>query len=159
MVECIGNSLIISFQLFLPNDGSGAIAGVIGALRLDVLAGRLQAEYGLSVTLETTASKFARWIAAKNPAERDSFIHAHPAPMAHALDAAPAFMAASVFDLKYDQDTCPEIIFPDSRIISAIPPDGCQARIRVGDLMIGNVRNRRPGTAGAPPINLRRIDP
>jgi peptide chain release factor 3 len=46
MVECIGNSLIISFQLFLPNDGSGAIAGVIGALRLDVLAGRLEAEYG-----------------------------------------------------------------------------------------------------------------
>jgi peptide subunit release factor RF-3 len=57
MVECIGNSLIIPFQLFLPNDGSGAIAGVIGALRLDVLAGRLQAEYGLSVTLETTGSK------------------------------------------------------------------------------------------------------
>jgi peptide chain release factor 3 len=33
--------------------------------------------------------------------------------MAHALDGAPAFMAASVFDLKYDQDTCPEILFPD----------------------------------------------
>ncbi len=26
----------------LPNDGSGAIAGVIGALQLDVLAGRLE---------------------------------------------------------------------------------------------------------------------
>src|SRR5262249_16360714 len=34
-------------QVFLPNDGSGAIVGVVGALQLDVLAERLEAEYGL----------------------------------------------------------------------------------------------------------------
>ena len=53
-------------QLFLPNDGSGAIAGVVGALQLDVLAVRLQAEYGLPVTFETSRFEFARWIAAKS---------------------------------------------------------------------------------------------
>ena len=41
-------------QLFLPNDGSGAIVGVVGALQLDVLAERLAAEYGLDVTFETS---------------------------------------------------------------------------------------------------------
>ena len=53
-------------QLFLPNDGSGAIAGVVGALQLDVLAERLNAEYGLSVSFETSRFEFARWISAKN---------------------------------------------------------------------------------------------
>jgi peptide chain release factor 3 len=100
-------------QLFLPNDGSGAIAGVVGALQLDVLAERLQAEYGLRVTFETSRFEFARWIAAKGPAERDGFIHAHPASMARDLDGAPVFLAASAFDLKYEQDKWPEIAFSD----------------------------------------------
>jgi peptide chain release factor 3 len=100
-------------QLFLPNDGSGAIAGVVGALQLDVLAERLQAEYGLRVTFETSRFEFARWIAAKSPAERNRFIHAHPASMARDLDGAPVFLAASAFDLKYEQDKWPEILFSD----------------------------------------------
>lgn len=100
-------------QLFLPNDGSGAIAGVVGALQLDVLAERLEAEYGLRVTFETSRFEFARWIAAKSPAERDGFIHAHPASMARDLDGAPVFLAASAFDLKYEQDKWPEIVFSD----------------------------------------------
>jgi peptide chain release factor 3 len=100
-------------QLFLPNDGSGAIAGVVGALQLDVLAERLGAEYGLSVSFETSRFEFARWIAAKSPAELDRFIHAHPASMARDLDGAPVFMAASAFDLKYEQERWPEIVFSD----------------------------------------------
>jgi peptide chain release factor 3 len=99
-------------QLFLPNDGSGALAGVVGALQLDVLAERLQAEYGLRVTFETSRFEFARWIAAKS-AERDRFMHAHPASMARDLDGAPVFLAASAFDLKYEQDKWPEIVFSD----------------------------------------------
>jgi peptide chain release factor 3 len=100
-------------QLFLPNDGSGAIAGVVGALQLDVLAERLQAEYGLRVTFETNRFEFARWIAAKSPAERDRFVYAHPASMARDLDGAPVFLAVSAFDLKYEQDKWPEIVFSD----------------------------------------------
>ena len=100
-------------QLFLPNDGSGAIAGVVGALQLDVLAERLGAEYGLSVSFETSRFEFARWISAKNPVEQDRFIQAHPASMARDLDGAPVFMAASAFDLKYEQDRWPEIVFTD----------------------------------------------
>ncbi|MDQ6702510.1 MAG: peptide chain release factor 3 [Pseudomonadota bacterium] len=100
-------------QLFLPNDGSGAIAGVVGALQLDVLAGRLKAEYGLSVTFETSRFEFARWIGAKNPAERDQFILAHPASMARDLDGSPVFLAASAFDLKYAQDKWPGIVFSE----------------------------------------------
>src|SRR6202040_3304130 len=61
-------------QLFLPSDGSGAIAGVVGALQLDVLASRLQAEYGLSVSFEKSRFEFARWISAANPGDCDRFV-------------------------------------------------------------------------------------
>jgi peptide chain release factor 3 len=80
---------------------------------LDVLAERLQAEYGLRVTFETSRFEFARWVAAKSPAERESFIHAHPASMARDLDGAAFFMTASAFDLEYEQDKWPEIVFSD----------------------------------------------
>ena len=36
-------------QVFLPHDGASAIVGVVGALQLDVLVERLNAEYGLPV--------------------------------------------------------------------------------------------------------------
>ncbi len=100
-------------QLFLPNDGSAAVVGVVGALQLDVLAERLQAEYGLRVTFETSRFDFARWIGAKNPAGRDGFIHAHPTSTARDLDGTPVFLAASAFDLKYEQDKWPEIVFSE----------------------------------------------
>ncbi len=100
-------------QLFLPNDGSGAIAGVVGALQLDVLAERLKAEYGLRVTFEPTGSNSRAGSRRRSSAERDRFIHAHPASMAGDLDSAPVFLAASAFDLKYEQDKWPEIVFSD----------------------------------------------
>ncbi|MBO0733200.1 MAG: peptide chain release factor 3 [Methylocapsa sp.] len=100
-------------QLFVPTDGSGAIAGVVGALQLDVLASRLQAEYGLSVSFEPSRFEFARWISAPSPVARDRFIEAHPAAIARDLDGAPVFMAASSFDLKYEQGKWPEIVFSD----------------------------------------------
>ncbi|MCL2385004.1 MAG: peptide chain release factor 3 [Alphaproteobacteria bacterium] len=100
-------------QLFIPQDGSGAIAGVVGALQLDVLAERLKAEYGLPVSFETSRFEFARWISAKNPSETEKFMLAHPASMARDLDGAPVFLAASAFDLKYEQDRWPEISFSD----------------------------------------------
>ncbi|MGH6829895.1 MAG: hypothetical protein ACREDG_01930 [Methylocella sp.] len=39
--------------------------------------------------------------------------HAHPASTARDLGGAPVFLAASAFDLKYEQDKWPEIVFSD----------------------------------------------
>ncbi len=100
-------------QLFLPADGSGAIAGVVGALQLDVLAARLLAEYGLAAAFEACRFEFVRWIASNIPGECDRFIGAHPSSMARDLDGAPVFMAVSCFDLKYEQDKWPKIAFSD----------------------------------------------
>jgi len=100
-------------QLFLPNDGSGAMVGVVGALQLDVLAERLEAEYGLSVSFETSRFELCRWISAPTSAELDQFIRAHGSSMAVDLDDAPVFMATSAWDLRYEQDRAPAIIFSD----------------------------------------------
>jgi peptide chain release factor 3 len=100
-------------QLFLPNDGSGAMVGVVGALQLDVLAERLQAEYGLEVSFETSRFELCRWVSAKNSSDLDKFARAHPSSMAADLDNAPVFMAASAWDLRYEQERAPDIVFSD----------------------------------------------
>ena len=100
-------------QVFVPNDGSGAIVGVVGALQLDVLAERLQAEYGLPVQFETTRFEICRWVTSDDRAELDKFISAYPTAMAADLDRAPVFMASSAFTLRYEQERWPKITFSD----------------------------------------------
>ena len=100
-------------QLFVPSDGSAAIVGVVGALQLDVLKERLQAEYGLPIDYDTTRFSLCRWIGASDPVELDRFVEAHGSSMARDLDGAPVFMAATAFSLKYEQDRWPAIRFFD----------------------------------------------
>ena len=100
-------------QLFLPHDGSGAIVGVVGALQLDVLAERLQAEYGLPIGYEPTRFALCRWTEADDRLELDRFVDAHASSMAKDLDGAPVFMASTPFSLKYEQDRWPAIRFTD----------------------------------------------
>jgi len=100
-------------QLFIPQDGSGAIVGVVGALQLDVLKERLSAEYGLPIDYEPTRFSICRWITADDPKELDKFIESHLSSMARDLDEAPVFMAANTFNLQYEMDRYKAIQFSD----------------------------------------------
>ncbi|MGO4572161.1 peptide chain release factor 3 [Microvirga sp. 2TAF3] len=100
-------------QLFVPQDGSGAIVGVVGALQLDVLKERLLGEYGLPIDYEPTRFSICRWITANDRAELDKFIDSHLSAMARDLDDAPVFMAANTFNLQYEQDRYKAIQFSD----------------------------------------------
>jgi len=82
-------------------------------LQLDVLAERLTAEYGLDVGFEGSRFEIARWVEATSQAELEKFSRAHPSSMAVDLDGAPVYLAASAFDLRYEQDKWPEISFSD----------------------------------------------
>jgi peptide chain release factor 3 len=99
-------------QLFVPDDGSGAIVGVVGALQLDVLAERLQAEYGLPIAYEPTRFTLCRWVTAER-AELDRFAEAHRGAIARDLDSAPVFMAASPYALRYEEERWPAVRFWD----------------------------------------------
>jgi peptide chain release factor 3 len=100
-------------QLFIPFDGSGAIVGVVGALQLDVLLARLEAEYGLPIGFDTTRFTLCRWITSTDALVLKSFIESHGSAMAADLDGDPVFMAPSPFSLKYDVERYPAITFAD----------------------------------------------
>ncbi len=100
-------------QVFVPHDGSQAIVGVVGALQLDVLKERLQAEYGLPIDYETTRFSVCRWVTAETSVDLDRFLAAHGSAMAADLDGAPVFMAATAFSLRYEEERWETIRFTD----------------------------------------------
>lgn len=98
-------------QLFMPDDGSPSIVGVIGALQIDVLAERLKVEYSLPVGFEPARFTVCRWISADNKADLDKFITTHRDAIASDLDGDPVFLAENNFSLKYEADRSPNIKF------------------------------------------------
>jgi peptide chain release factor 3 len=100
-------------QVFLPHDGSSAMVGVVGALQLDVLAERLESEYGLPIAFEQSRFEVCRWVSCDDHAELDKFVAAYPSSIAADLDGAPVFLATSAFNLRYDQERWPKIVFAD----------------------------------------------
>ncbi|MFX7849656.1 peptide chain release factor 3, partial [Acinetobacter baumannii] len=78
-------------QLFVPNDGSPAIVGVVGALQLDVLKERLSGEYSLPVDFDPCQFQVCRWITSDDEDKLDDFIANHGSSMARDLDGAPVY--------------------------------------------------------------------
>jgi peptide chain release factor 3 len=97
-------------QLFLPEDGSPAIVGVVGALQLDVLKERLSAEYSLPVDFEIARFSVCRWITAEKT-ELQRFIDAHKGDIARDLDGDPVFLAQHSFGLNYEAERWKQVTF------------------------------------------------
>ena len=100
-------------QIFVPEDGSGVIVGVVGALQLDVLQARLKAEYGLDITYDVSRFSVCRWITSEDGKKLDTFMERHLSAIARDLDGAPVFLAPNAFSLNYDAERYPEITFSD----------------------------------------------
>jgi peptide chain release factor 3 len=100
-------------QVFQPMDGAPALVGVVGPLQLDVLKARLDAEYGLQISLEQSEFDLARWVSAEDRIKLDAFITAKNFSMASDLDGDPVFMAKSNFDLDYTRERALGIVFSD----------------------------------------------
>jgi len=97
----------------VPQDGSQAIVGVVGALQLDVLKERLQAEYGLPVDYEMSRFTVCRWVTSESELDLNKFIDSHGSAMASDLDGAPVFMATTAFSLRYEEERYPAVRFTD----------------------------------------------
>ena len=96
-------------QLFTPLDGSGAIVGVVGALQLDVLVSRLDAEYGVPVEFEPTRFDVLRWLSSDNAKTLDTFVDGNKSSIAMDLDGSPVMLATSLFNLNYTLERSPGI--------------------------------------------------
>src|SRR3954449_10702347 len=104
-------------QVFRPRDGAPAMVGVVGALQLDVLQNRLDAEYGLEIRFEPSEFALARWISAPTKQELESFITANNFSIADDLDGDAVFLARNAFNLDYTRQESPGITFTDVKDI------------------------------------------
>lgn len=85
-------------KIFKPMIGSGYIVGVVGALQFEVLASRIELEYGLPVRFEPSQFTSARWVS--GPREKlDAFMASNKGHMAEDHDGDPVYMTRLQWDI------------------------------------------------------------
>lgn len=98
-------------QVFRPRDGAPALVGVVGALQLDVLKARLDAEYSLPVEFEVSEFQLARWVSSEDRKKLDTFIAANTSSIADDVDGDPVYLARNEFYLGYARERAEGIEF------------------------------------------------
>lgn len=97
-------------QVFYPEIGAQWIVGVVGQLQLDVLISRLEAEYKVEAMLEASPFDTARWIKGSEAALK-AFADFNLSNLAKDRDGDPVFMARSAWDVGYQQEKNPDLVF------------------------------------------------
>jgi len=106
-------------QLFMPDDGSPLMVGVIGALQIDVLGERLKQEYNMDASFESARFTLCRWISADKAEDLEDFIKSHKSDIARDMDGSPVFMAQNGFSLNYEAERWPKIRFAEMKAYQA----------------------------------------
>ncbi|MEZ5884994.1 MAG: peptide chain release factor 3 [Paracoccaceae bacterium] len=95
-------------KVFRPMIGSGFIVGVVGALQFEVLASRIEIEYGLPVRFEPSQFTSARWIGGPK-AEIERLININKQHIATDHDGDPVFLTRLQWDIDRVQRDYPEV--------------------------------------------------
>jgi peptide chain release factor 3 len=95
-------------KVFKPTFGSGFIVGVVGALQFEVLASRIELEYGLPVRFEPSQFTSARWVKGERLAV-EKFAAANKQHMAADNDGDPVFLTRLQWDIDRVVRDYPEI--------------------------------------------------
>jgi peptide chain release factor 3 len=102
-------------QVFKPMDGGDLVLGAVGVLQFDVVASRLQGEYGVDAVFEGTSITSARWATCDDKKIFADFEKA----LSHNLsvDAAGnlAYLAPNNVNLKLTQERWPKVVFHTTR--------------------------------------------
>ena len=102
-------------QVFKPMDGGDLIIGAVGMLQFDVVASRLQGEYGVDAMFESASISSARWVSCDDRKMLGDFEKA----LSHnlAIDAAGnlAYLAPNNVNLRLTQERWPKVVFHDTR--------------------------------------------
>ncbi|GGL67632.1 peptide chain release factor 3 [Wenxinia marina] len=95
-------------KVFKPAIGSGFVVGVVGQLQFEVLASRIELEYGLPVRLEPSQFKSARWVA--GPKDKvEAFAAANKQHIAHDNDGDLVYLTRLQWDIDRIERDHPEI--------------------------------------------------
>jgi peptide chain release factor 3 len=95
-------------KVFKPAFGSGFIVGVVGALQFEVLASRIELEYGLPVRFESSQFTSARWAQGSQLA-LDAFIKTNQLHIAHDNDGDVVYLTRLQWDIDRVQRDYPDI--------------------------------------------------
>ena len=96
-------------RLFKPLIGSQWIVGVVGELQLDVLATRMEQEYGVKLGFEPSPYAIARWIGSADPAMLRQFMESHRTIIADDQDEAPVLLIRNEWELGRFREEWPGI--------------------------------------------------
>lgn len=85
-------------KVFKPAIGSGFVVGVVGQLQFEVLASRIELEYGLPVRFEQSQFTSARWVNGERQAV-DKFSESNKQHIAHDHDGAVVYLTRLQWDI------------------------------------------------------------
>ena len=102
-------------QLFKPLRNHDLILGAVGALQFEVVAFRLQDEYGVSCVFEPVNVQTARWIDAADPRKLEEFRGRAYEHLAVDHSGAAVYLAPSRINLELTLERWPEITFRETR--------------------------------------------
>ncbi len=85
-------------KVFKPMIGSGFIVGVVGPLQFDVLASRIELEYGLPVRFDPLQFESARWVSGPRAAV-DRFVEANKQHICHDHDGDVVYLTRLQWDI------------------------------------------------------------
>ena len=95
-------------KVFKPMIGSGFIVGVVGALQFDVLASRIEQEYGLPVRFEPSQFTSARWVAGPKD-EVDRFVNVNKGHIATDNDGDMVYLTRLKWDIDRVERDYPQL--------------------------------------------------
>ncbi|MBL0143787.1 MAG: peptide chain release factor 3 [Betaproteobacteria bacterium] len=100
-----------AIQVFRPHHGGTLLLGAVGQLQFEVVAHRLQHEYGVPARMAPSKFRLARWVTAADPKELSRFIEANGHRVAYDAVDAPTFLASANAELAVTQELWPKIEF------------------------------------------------
>ncbi|MDD5708796.1 MAG: peptide chain release factor 3 [Thiomonas sp.] len=104
-----------AIQVFRPASGGQILLGAIGTLQFDVVAHRLEHEYGVRARIGNAPYQAARWVSAEDPRVLRRFLDENAHRIVYDAVDAPAFLATYRTDLYVAQERWRDIVFHPMR--------------------------------------------
>ena len=102
-------------QLFKPVRNNELILGAVGQLQFEVVAFRLQDEYGVQCVFEPVNVHTARWIEASDPRRLEEFRAKAHDNLAVDHSGALVYLAPTRINLQLTLERWPDIVFHETR--------------------------------------------
>jgi len=102
-------------QVFKPVNGGDLILGAVGVLQFDVVASRLQGEYGVDAVFEGTSTTSARWVTCDDKKMLADFEKALSNNVSYDAAGNMAYLAPNSVNLKLTQERWPKVVFHTTR--------------------------------------------